>query len=122
MREKDAEPMAGTEADAGPLLAVWGTDRRLEVYRDKLLMAPAGASGEAAYVSPCAIPIKDIVSIEFTSSKETVTGCMTVNYTAAPPDETVTAVNLSESVLFDAGANQEMAKAMELIKQCRMGT
>lgn len=124
VRAKNAEGPAadGGDGAAAPLLAVWALDKRVEVYRDKVLIAPSGtpgASGEAAYVPPCEILIKDIVSIEFTNAEGAVTGCMAVTYTAAQPDDTADVVSLSESVLFDAGADQEMAKAMELIKRCR---
>ena len=124
VRARDAEGPAADGADgaAAPLLAVWALDKRVEVYRDRVLIVPSGApgvSGETAYVPPCEIPIKDIVSIEFTSAEGSVTGCMAVNYTAAPPDDTADVVSRSESALFDAGADQEMAKALELIKRCR---
>lgn len=124
VRARDAEGPAADGADgaAAPLLAVWALDKRVEVYRDKVFIVPSGApgvSGEAAYVPPCEIPIRDIVSIEFTNAEGAVTGSMAVNYTAAPPDDTADSARMSESVLFDAGADQEMAKALELIKRCR---
>jgi RNA polymerase subunit RPABC4/transcription elongation factor Spt4 len=124
VRIKDAEsPAAGAAEDsAGPLLAVCGMDKRLEVYGDKVLIAPSGAPGafgQAAYVAPCEIFIKNIISIEFTSAKDSVAGFMVVNYAAVSPDGTAEVVNMSEPVLFDAGAEQEMEKAMALIKRCR---
>jgi len=124
VRVRTAESPAadGAEEAAGPLLSVWGLDKRVEVYRDRVLLAPSaapGAEGEAAYVPPCEIFIKDIISVEFTNAEESVAGCMAVNYTAAPPDDPVNAVNMNESVLFNAGTDQEMRKALELIKRCR---
>ena len=124
VKARDAEGPAADGADgaAAPLLAVWALDKRVEVYRDRVLIVPSGApgvSGETAYVPPCEIPIKDIVSIEFTNAEGAVAGCMAVNYTAAPPDDTADVVSRSESALFDAGADQEMARALELIKRCR---
>ncbi|MDO8803123.1 MAG: zinc ribbon domain-containing protein [Elusimicrobiota bacterium] len=116
-------PAAGRAEDAaGPVLTVWCLDKRLEVYRDRILTAPAptpGTTGQAAYVSPCEILIKNIVSIEFTGAEGSIPGCMTVNYTAALPDDTVNVVNMSEYVSFNSGADQEMAKALALVKQCR---
>ncbi|MDD5208416.1 MAG: zinc ribbon domain-containing protein [Elusimicrobiales bacterium] len=123
MASEGESPAAGKDGDAGePLIAVCGLEKMLEVYRDKLLIAPQGvpgASGEAAYVSPCEILIKNIVSIELTGAEEFVPGCMTVNFTTAPADDTANVVNMSEYVSFNLGADQEMAKALALVKQCR---
>jgi len=116
-------PAAGAaEDEAGPVLTVWCLDKRLEVYRDRIFTAPAGTpdtTGEAAYVPPCEILIRNIVSIELTDAEGPVPGLMTVNFTAAPPDDAANAAAMSEYVSFNAGANQEMAKALGLIKQCR---
>jgi len=122
VRARNAELQPGGEVDASvPILAVWGLDKRLEVYQEKVLVAPSGASGasgQAAYVAPCEIPIKDIVSIELTSA-ESGTGSMVVTYAAASPDDSADIVNMSESVSFNSGEDPEMSKALKMIKQCR---
>jgi len=113
-------PAAGEEAAAAPLLTVFGQGKRLEVSPDKVLIVytgDPGSPGQEGDVPRCEISIKSIVSIELTNAKEAAAGCMTVNFTAAPPDDLRHVMNMSESVPFDAAANQEMAKALELIKR-----
>ena len=122
VRAVTAEPeaAAGEEAAAAPLLTVFGQGKRLEVSPEKILIVYTGdpdAAGQAAEVPRCEISIKSIVSIELTNAKEAAAGCMTVNFTAAPPDDILRVMNMSESVFFDAAANQEMSKALELIKR-----
>ena len=124
VRTMDSESPAadGAGAAEAPLLVVGGLGKRLEVYPDKVITGPMGApgvSGEAAYVPPCEILIKDIVSIEFTEAGEFAPGCMAVNYTSARTDETEKGLNMSESLSFEAGGELEIAKAMALIKRCR---
>lgn len=123
VREMDAlPPSGGAEGPDEPLMTVWGLGRRVEVYQDKVMIAPSAppvTRGEAAYVSPCEILIRDIVSIEFTNAKDTVMGSMKVNYSAAPADDPSSLQSLEETVLFGAEAGPEMAKALELIKKCR---
>jgi hypothetical protein len=118
----DESQAAGEENAAEPLLRVLGLDKRLEVYGEKVLVAPSaapGLSGQATDVPPREIPIKDILSIELSSPKDSGPGCLKVNYTATTPDDKQNPVSLSETVFFDSGADAEMAKALELIKQCR---
>jgi hypothetical protein len=107
-------PGEAASAAALPLITVWGRGKRLDVYPDKLLIAATGDGAEHDFE----IPIKSIISIEFTSAKGAAAGCMTVNCTAAPSGDRLAAVNVSEPVFFEARANQEMAKALELIKRC----
>ena len=64
VRERDALPSSGGAEDPDePLMTVWGLGRRVEVYQDKVLIAPSAApvaQGEAAYVSPCEIRIRTL--------------------------------------------------------------
>ncbi len=109
-------------AAAAPIMSVCGLAKTLEVYPDRIFIATSGIadmSGLTGYVAPCEIPIKDISYIQFTSTKEAVVGNLVVNYTVQPPEDTADAVSLSESVLFGAEAEQEMAAVPELIKRCR---
>ncbi len=118
--EVPAEAESGEAA--GPLLTAWGSDNRVDVYPEKVLITPsdaAGASGQAANGARCVIRIKDIVTIEFTSAKESGMGCMAVNFAAAPPDDITNIVYTTESVHFDALAEHEVKKVLELIKKCR---
>lgn len=121
-RDGESPAVGGAEDPAGPILAVWCLEKSIEVYLDRILTAPTGnpgMTGQTVYASPCEILIKNIISIEFTDATGNVPGRMAVYFTAAPPDDTENVVNMSESVSFNSGVNQEMAKALALIKQCR---
>lgn len=112
----------GDSPAAGPIMTVWCLEKKLEIYRDRILTAPVvnpDAAGQAAYVPPCEILIKNIVSIELAGAEGSAPGCMTVNFTMEPPDDTANVVNMSEYVSFNPGTDQEMAKALALIKRCR---
>ena len=107
-----------------PVKIVVGTGKTLEIFGDKVRIAPSGFRGLllkfSSGVGSCEVPLKNITSIEFSSASILTRGYLVVNYPGAPSitnhgNALESNLHQNNAIHFGWSVNDEMKEAKKII-------